>query len=147
MDHPETTPPGDPSHNEPPNPDTIPYASKILLKGSWYSCLMWGYARAWQIQKWFYNLIDPLGIYYLFQFCIFMWFLCVWTGMWYICLTLCVYVCFVLLCWLFLFGVCFVLFLWYFFLFHHISLYYYIDVCLLFMKELHWHWIQMETGK
>jgi hypothetical protein len=25
--------PGDPSHNQPPNPDTIAYASKILLKG------------------------------------------------------------------------------------------------------------------
>jgi hypothetical protein len=25
--------PGDPSHNEPPNPDTIAYARKILLKG------------------------------------------------------------------------------------------------------------------
>jgi hypothetical protein len=23
MDYPETTPPGDPSHNQPPNPDTI----------------------------------------------------------------------------------------------------------------------------
>jgi hypothetical protein len=32
MDHPETTPPGDPSHNQPPNPDTIAFASKILLK-------------------------------------------------------------------------------------------------------------------
>jgi hypothetical protein len=32
MDHSETTPPGDPSHNQPPNPDTIAYASKILLK-------------------------------------------------------------------------------------------------------------------
>ena len=32
-DHPETTPPGDPSHNQPPNVDTIAYASKILLKG------------------------------------------------------------------------------------------------------------------
>jgi hypothetical protein len=31
--HPETTPPGDSSHNQPPNPDTIAYASKILLKG------------------------------------------------------------------------------------------------------------------
>jgi hypothetical protein len=31
--HPETAPPGDPSHNQPPNPDTIAYASKILLKG------------------------------------------------------------------------------------------------------------------
>jgi hypothetical protein len=29
--------PGDPSHNQPPNPDTIAYASKILLKGPWYS--------------------------------------------------------------------------------------------------------------
>ena len=26
-------PPGDPSHNQPPNADTIAYASKILLKG------------------------------------------------------------------------------------------------------------------
>ena len=33
MDYPETTPPGDPSHNQPPNPDTIAYARKILLKG------------------------------------------------------------------------------------------------------------------
>jgi hypothetical protein len=31
--HPETGPPGDPSHNQPPNTDTIAYASKILLKG------------------------------------------------------------------------------------------------------------------
>jgi hypothetical protein len=40
MDYPETTPPGDPSHNHPPNPDTIAYTSKILLKGPWYSCLI-----------------------------------------------------------------------------------------------------------
>jgi hypothetical protein len=26
-------PPRDPSHNQPPNPDTIAHASKILLKG------------------------------------------------------------------------------------------------------------------
>ena len=32
--------------------DTIAYASKILLKGPWYSCLLRGYASAWQIQKW-----------------------------------------------------------------------------------------------
>jgi hypothetical protein len=32
MDHPETAPPGDPSHNQPPNADTVAYASKILLK-------------------------------------------------------------------------------------------------------------------
>ena len=30
MDYPETTPPGDPSHNQPPNPDTIAFASKIF---------------------------------------------------------------------------------------------------------------------
>jgi hypothetical protein len=33
MNHPETTPPGDPSRNQPPIPDTIAYACKILLKG------------------------------------------------------------------------------------------------------------------
>jgi hypothetical protein len=33
MDHPETAPPRDPSQNQPPNADTITYASKILLKG------------------------------------------------------------------------------------------------------------------
>jgi hypothetical protein len=40
MDHPETAPPGDPSHNHPPNPDTTAYASNILLTGPWYSCLV-----------------------------------------------------------------------------------------------------------
>ena len=29
----ETALPGDPSHNQPPNADTIAYASKIMLKG------------------------------------------------------------------------------------------------------------------
>ena len=33
MDYPENTLPSDPSHNQPPNPDTIAYARKILLKG------------------------------------------------------------------------------------------------------------------
>jgi hypothetical protein len=33
MDHPETAPPMVPSCNQPLNPDTIAYASKILLKG------------------------------------------------------------------------------------------------------------------
>jgi hypothetical protein len=32
MDHLETATPGDPSHNQPPNADTIAYTSKILLK-------------------------------------------------------------------------------------------------------------------
>jgi hypothetical protein len=52
MDHPETDPPQDPSHNQPPNADTIACASKILLTGPWYSFLLWGYTSAWQIQKW-----------------------------------------------------------------------------------------------
>jgi hypothetical protein len=32
MDHPETATPGHPFHNQPPNPDPIAYARKILLK-------------------------------------------------------------------------------------------------------------------
>ena len=32
MDHAETAPPGDPSHNQPPNADTSAYASKIFCK-------------------------------------------------------------------------------------------------------------------
>ena len=51
-DHPETVPPGDPSHIQPPNPGTIAYARKILSKGPWYGCLLWGFACSWQIQKW-----------------------------------------------------------------------------------------------
>jgi hypothetical protein len=31
MDHPETAPPGDPYHNQPPNADSIAYGNKILL--------------------------------------------------------------------------------------------------------------------
>jgi hypothetical protein len=31
--HSETAPPGEPSHKQPPNPDTIAYARKILLTG------------------------------------------------------------------------------------------------------------------
>ena len=51
MDHLETAAPRDPSHNQPPNTDNIAYTSKILLKEPWYSCLLWGYAGAWQTQK------------------------------------------------------------------------------------------------
>ena len=40
MDHLETAIP-DPSHNQPPNADTIAHTSKILLKGPWYSCVLW----------------------------------------------------------------------------------------------------------
>ena len=56
-DHPETAPPGDPSHKQPPNPGTIADAKKILLTGAWYSCLLWGSASAWQIQKWMLTVI------------------------------------------------------------------------------------------
>jgi hypothetical protein len=31
MDHPETTPPGDPPHNQQPNADTIAYAIYICI--------------------------------------------------------------------------------------------------------------------
>jgi hypothetical protein len=51
----QNTPPGDPSHSQPPNPDTIAYARKILLKGPWYSCRM--RLCAWQIQKWMLTVI------------------------------------------------------------------------------------------
>jgi hypothetical protein len=37
--------------------DTIAYARKILLKGPCYSCLIWGYASAWQIQRWMLTVI------------------------------------------------------------------------------------------
>jgi hypothetical protein len=40
MDNPETAAPGYPSHNQPPYTSTIAYASKNLLKGPWYSCLL-----------------------------------------------------------------------------------------------------------
>ena len=43
--------------NQPLNADTIAYASKILLKGPWYSSLMRGDASAWQIQKWMLTII------------------------------------------------------------------------------------------
>jgi hypothetical protein len=33
-DHSETAPPGDPSHIQPPTPDTIVDANKILLTGA-----------------------------------------------------------------------------------------------------------------
>ena len=57
MDHSETAPPGNPFHNQPPNPDIIAYASKILLTRPWYSSLLWGYASTWQIQKWMLTVI------------------------------------------------------------------------------------------
>jgi hypothetical protein len=34
MDYPQTTPPGDPSHNQPPNPDTIAQFQKDFAEGT-----------------------------------------------------------------------------------------------------------------
>jgi hypothetical protein len=48
--YPETAPPGDPSHIQSPNPDTIVEANKCLLTRAYYSCLLRGSDRAWQIQ-------------------------------------------------------------------------------------------------
>ena len=40
MDNLETATSGDPSHNQPPNADTIAHTSKILLKGPRYNSLL-----------------------------------------------------------------------------------------------------------
>jgi hypothetical protein len=32
-------------------------ANKSLMIGNWYSCLLWGSASAWQIQKWMLTVI------------------------------------------------------------------------------------------
>jgi hypothetical protein len=50
--HPETAPPGDSSHIQSPNLDTIVDVNKCLLTDAWYSCLLRGSASAWQIQRW-----------------------------------------------------------------------------------------------
>ena len=50
--HPETAPPGNPSHIQLPEPDTIVVAKKCLLAGALYSCLLRVSARTWQIQRW-----------------------------------------------------------------------------------------------
>jgi hypothetical protein len=56
-DYPETARPGNPSHKQPPKPDTIVDASKSLLTGVWSSCLLRGSASAWQIQQWMLTAI------------------------------------------------------------------------------------------
>jgi hypothetical protein len=60
-DHPEIAPLGDPSHKQPPNPDTMADANKRLLTGAWYSCLLRGFVGAWQIQKWMLTVIYWMG--------------------------------------------------------------------------------------
>jgi hypothetical protein len=52
MDHLESAIPRDPSHNQPPNADTIAYTNKISLKGPRYGCLLRGYFGAWQTLQW-----------------------------------------------------------------------------------------------
>ena len=47
----ETALPGDPSHIQSPNADTIVDAKKYTLTGAWNSCLLRGSARAWHIQR------------------------------------------------------------------------------------------------
>jgi hypothetical protein len=42
--------PGDPSHLQLPNPDTIVYVNNCLLTGAWYNWLLRGSAKAWLIQ-------------------------------------------------------------------------------------------------
>jgi hypothetical protein len=49
--HPETAPPGNPSHIQLPNPDTIIDAKMFMLTGACYSWLLRGYASAWQIER------------------------------------------------------------------------------------------------
>jgi len=40
-----------PIYIQPPNLNSIAYAKKYKLTGAWYSCLLRGFARAWQIQR------------------------------------------------------------------------------------------------
>jgi hypothetical protein len=56
-DHTENDSPGDPSHMQSPNPDTVVVANKCLLTGARYSSLLRGSGSAWQIQKWRFTLI------------------------------------------------------------------------------------------
>ena len=61
MDHPEIAPPGDPSHNQPPNPDSMADANKKLLTGACYNCLLRAFASAGQIQMWMLTIIHWMG--------------------------------------------------------------------------------------
>jgi hypothetical protein len=50
--HPEIAPPGNSTHIQSLNPDTIMDANKCMLLGAWNSCLFRGSARAWQMKRW-----------------------------------------------------------------------------------------------
>jgi len=43
-----------PIYIQSPNPDNIVDAKKSMLTGAWYSCLLRGSARAWQIHRWMF---------------------------------------------------------------------------------------------
>jgi hypothetical protein len=58
--HPETAPTGDPSNIQSPNPDIIVDTNKCKLTGAWYSYLLRGSVRAWQIQR--YVLTTNIGL-------------------------------------------------------------------------------------
>jgi hypothetical protein len=49
--HPDTAPPGDQSHIQSPNADSIVDGQKCMLIGALYCCLLRGSARAWHIQR------------------------------------------------------------------------------------------------
>jgi hypothetical protein len=51
QDHPETATAGNPSHKQPPNPDTIADTNKSLLTGDSYNCLLRGSTSVRLIQK------------------------------------------------------------------------------------------------
>jgi hypothetical protein len=36
------------------------YASKILMKKPWYSCLLWGFDSVWQMKKWMITVISRM---------------------------------------------------------------------------------------
>jgi hypothetical protein len=56
-DHPETAPPGDPSHTQSPNLDTLMDANKCLLSRAWYSSLLRDSVSVWPILKWMFTSI------------------------------------------------------------------------------------------
>jgi hypothetical protein len=46
--HQETVPPGDSSHIQISNPDTVVGAKRCMLKGAWYGCLLKGPAEPYK---------------------------------------------------------------------------------------------------
>jgi len=50
--HPEIVPPGNTSHIQSPNADTIPNVTKCMFTGMWYRFHLRGSASTWQIHRW-----------------------------------------------------------------------------------------------